>query len=282
MSLVAERPQQTIAPVSVQTVLNYTRKTGTRPVAYTYDPPPGVPRYSGDVDARTVSLQNARLYDGLGLDSSGFEQIRHQSAFVEWSEFQDARLVEAVYYPEVIAALQVRTGARKVIVFDHTLRDSGAGPGNAALREPVRRVHDDQTFESAPRRLAKHLGPDEAAAQLHRRFAIVNFWRPIGGPVQQAPLAMCDARSIEIDDLIPSDLVYRDWTGETYSFAYNPRHHWYWFPNQTPDEVTLLKIYDSKSEGVARLTAHTSFEDPTSPASPAPRRSIEVRALVLW
>ena len=282
MSLVVERPQRTVAPVSVETVLHYTQKTGVRPVAYTYEPSAGVPKYSGEVDARTVSLQNARLYDGLGLDTSGFEQIRHRSAFIDRSEYQDARLVEAIYYPEVVAAVLARTGARKVIVFDHTLRDSGATSSSASLREPVQRVHDDQTFQSAPRRLAKHLSPEEAAAQLHRRFAIVNVWRPIGGPVQQAPLAMCDARSIEVDDLIPSDLVYRDWTGETYSFAYNPRHRWYWYPSQTPDEVTLLKIYDSKTDGVARLTAHTSFDDPTSPASPAPRRSIEVRTLVLW
>jgi hypothetical protein len=282
MSLVAERPLRTVAPVSVQTVLNYTRKTGTRPVSYTYEPPPGVPRYSGEVDSRTVSLQNARLYDGLGLDTSGFEQISHRSSFIEWSEYQDTKLVEAIYYPEVVDAVRAHTGARKVIVFDHTLRDSNAQPGVASLREPVRRVHDDQTFESAPRRLAKHLPPGEAAEQLHRRFAIVNFWRPIGGPVQQAPLAMCDARSIERGDLIPSDLVYRDWVGETYSFAFNPGHRWYWYPSQTPDEVTLLKIFDSKSDGVARLTAHTSFDDPSSPASPAPRRSIEVRTLVLW
>ena len=282
MPLVAERSRQTAAPVSIEAVLNYTRKTGTRPVSYTYDPPPGVARYSGEVDARTVGLQNARLYEGFGLDASGFEQIVHRSSFLEWSEFQDPKLVEAVYYPEVVEALRARTGARKVIVFDHTLRDSDVRAASASLREPVRRVHDDQTFDSAPRRLARHLPPDEAAAQLHRRFAIVNFWRPIGGPVQQAPLAVCDARSIELGDLIPSDLVYRDWTGETYSFAFNPRHRWYWYPQQTPDEVTLLKIYDSKSDGVARFSAHTSFDDPSSPESPAPRRSIEVRTLVLW
>jgi hypothetical protein len=282
MSLVAERPLRATAPVSIETTLHYTRKTGARPVGYTYEPPRGVPRYSGEVDARTVSLQNARLFDGLGLDTSGFEQISHRSSFIEWSEFQNDRLVEAIYYPEVIHALRAHTGAHKVIVFDHTLRDSSATPGASSLREPVRRVHDDQTFESAPRRLARHLPPEEAAAQLHRRYAIVNFWRPIGGPVQQAPLALCDARSIELGDLIPSDLVYRDWTGETYSFAFNPRHRWYWYPNQTADEVTLLKIYDSRSDGVARLTAHTSFDDPTSPSSPAPRRSIEVRTLVLW
>ena len=282
MSLVLDRPQRSVAPVSVQTVLHYTVKSGVRPVAYTYDPPAGVPRYSGEVDARSVTVHNARLYDGLGLDASGFEQIDHRSELVAWPDFQDAGRVESVYYPEVVAAVRGRTGARRVVVFDHTLRDSGAASGSATLREPVRRVHDDQTFESAPRRLARHLSVEEAAAQLHRRFAIVNFWRPIGGPVEQAPLALCDARSIEPADLIPSDLVYPGWAGETYSFAANPRHRWYWYPNQTPDEATLLKIYDSRSDGVARLTAHTSFDDPSGPANPAPRRSIEVRTLVLW
>jgi hypothetical protein len=127
----------------------------------------------------------------------------------------------------------------------------------------------------------KHLAPDEAAWRLQRRFAIVNFWRPIE-PVAQAPLAVCDARSIAPDDLIASDLVYPDWTGETYAFAYNPQHRWYWHPRQTPREATLLKIYDSATDGTARLSAHTAFDDPSSAADAPPRRSIEVRALLFW
>ena len=79
-----------------------------------------------------------------------------------------------------------------------------------------------------------------------------------------------------------SDLVYPDWVGETYAFNYNPAHRWYHVPKQRPDEPVLLKIYDSRTDGTARLTAHTSFEDPTSAADAAPRRSIELRALAFW
>jgi hypothetical protein len=269
-------------PVSVQTTLNYTRNTGVRPVNYTYDPPPGVPRGSGEVDARSVTVRNARLYDGLGLDSSGFELVAHHSALRDWAHYQDAERVKAVYYPEVETALRRHTGADKVIVFDHTLRDSDAGPGRAALREPVRRVHDDQTFVSAPKRVRRHLSAEEAAVRLQRRFAIVNFWRPVGAAVEQQPLALCDARSITAADLLPSDLVYPDWTGETYAFAFNPGHRWYWYPRQTPEEATLLKIYDSREDGTARLTAHTAFDDPTTAPHAAPRRSIEVRTLLFW
>ena len=130
--------------------------------------------------------------------------------------------------------------------------------------------------------MARHLPKDEAVLRLKRRCAIANLWRPIGATVQRTPLAFCDARSIDPADLLASDLVYPDWTGETYSFAYNPKHRWYDVPNQRVDEITLLKIFDSNTDGTARLTAHTAFDDPTSPPDAPPRRSIEVRALVFW
>ncbi|MGO9933829.1 MAG: CmcJ/NvfI family oxidoreductase [Steroidobacteraceae bacterium] len=266
----------------VEAVLNYTRNTGVRPVNYTFDPPPGVPRNSGTVDARSVTIRSARGVRGLKLDVSGFEMIEHRSFLTDWISFQDPALVKAFDYPEVAAALQKHTGASKVVIFDHTLRDSSAEPGNSAMREAVRRVHDDQTLASAPRRVAKHLSQAEAEWRLKRRFAIINFWRPVGAPVLQTPLAICDARTIEPEDLMPSDLVYRDWTGETYAVAYNSRHRWYWYPRQLPSEATLLKIYDSATHGPARLTAHTAFDDPTSAPNAPPRRSIEIRAIAFW
>lgn len=274
---------ETAGELQVKAVLNYTRNTGVRPVNYTYDPPPGVPRNSGEIDARKVTIRNARLEKGLVLDVAGFELKRHRSTLSDWAAFQDSDLVKAVDYPEVAAALRRHTGAEKVVIFDHTLRDSSVEAGNGSgLREAVRRVHDDQTFDSAPRRVARHLAPEETRWRLRRRYAIVNFWRPVGSPVWRAPLAVCDARTIEAHDLLPSDLVYRDWTGETYSVAYNPVHRWYWFPYQTPSEATLLKIYDSATDGRARLTAHTAFDDPSTALSAPVRRSIEIRAIVFW
>jgi hypothetical protein len=271
-----------VAATDVEAVLNYTRNNGVRPVNYTFDPPPGVPRSSGEIDARTVKIHDARKVPGLALDVSGFEVISHRGTLRDWGSFQNVERVKAIDYPEVAAALKNHAGADKVLIFDHTLRDSTAVPGRPELREPVRRVHDDQTFYSAPRRVARHLQPDEAAWRLRRRFAIVNFWRPVGGAVLQSPLAVCDARTIESQDLLPSDLKYPDWTGETYSIAFNPRHRWYWYPRQTPSEATLLKIYDSATDGAARLTAHTAFDDPTSAPHAPPRRSIEIRSILFW
>ena len=44
----------------------------------------------------------------------------------------------------------------------------------------------------------------------------------------------------------------------------------------------MLKCYDSKEDGRARFTAHSAFDDPSSPPEAPARESIEVRALVFF
>jgi hypothetical protein len=269
----------------VQAELNYLRPAEPgegRPVSYTFEPPPGVPWTTGEVAPSRVSIYDGRPLSALGefsLDRSGFAYRGHRSAL---TDFSDDAAIRSTYYAESEELLREATGAEKVVVFDHTLRDSALGSrGTSALREPVRRVHNDQTFVSGPRRVRDHLPPEEAEGRLAHRFAIINLWRPLA-TVEQWPLALCDARTIAPGDLVPSDLVYRDKVGETYGFLHNPGHRWYWFPRLRPDEVLFHKIYDSREDGTARLTAHTAFEQPGQSPDAAPRRSIELRALVFW
>ena len=74
----------------------------------------------------------------------------------------------------------------------------------------------------------------------------------------------------------------RDKVGETYAVVHRTRHRWFYFPRLTPDEVVLLKIYDSQATGTARLSAHTAFEDPTTPEGAPPRQSIEARTIAFF
>jgi hypothetical protein len=266
----------------VEVDLNYLVKTGQRPVNYAVSitPPEGQRQRSGEVAPTRVRVQNARLAAELpALDRNGFQLVQSPT---ELRDFSDDAAIRERYYPEVQALLKRVTGASKVVVFDHTQRLGRLGHSEPKLREPAQRVHNDQTFVSGPRRVRDHLPPEEAEQRLKKRHAIINVWRPAGEPVQTWPLAMCDARSIELDDLIASDLVYPDKVGETYAFRANPAHHWSYFPKLQPDEVLLLKIFDSNTDGTARLTAHTSFQDPSSAPDAPPRRSIEVRTLVFW
>ena len=100
--------------------------------------------------------------------------------------------------------------------------------------------------------------------------------------MQDTPLAVLDAKSMVPADFVPTDLVYRDRTGEVYSVHYSERHRWYYISDMQPDEVLLLKCFDSDTGGRARFTAHSAFDNPRSPADAAPRESIEVRTLVFF
>ena len=95
------------------------------------------------------------------------------------------------------------------------------------------------------------------------------------------PLAICDARSIGLGQLLDTDLVYPDRTGEVSLLIYNPEQRWYYVPEMRADEAMLLKCFDSEHNR-ARFTAHSAFDDPTSDANAPPRESIEVRTLAFF
>lgn len=264
----------------VPATLNYLVDASERPAIYTYEPRAGVPRTTGKSEPRSVLIRNARLGEELSLDRQGFQLVRQETAI---HDFYDRAEVEKVYYPEIEVLLKEVTGAEKVVVFDHQVRNiqlSKQGERNA--REYVRTVHNDYTAKSGPRRVRDHLSAAEAEERLSRRFAEINVWRPIRGPIESTPLAICDAQSIDPKDFVPTDLVYRDKVGEVYRFTYNSNHRWSYFPRLERNEAILLKCYDSKQDGRARFSAHSAFDDPTSPPDAAPRESIEVRALVFW
>ncbi len=140
-------------------------------------------------------------------------------------------------------------------------------------------MHVDQTYEAARARVHRHL-PQDADRVLSSRVRIINVWRPIQNPVAHKPLAVCDWRTVGPDDLVSVRLIYPDREGSTFSVRHNPDMRFHYLSNQTPDEVTLIKCFDSAEDGTARLTPHSAFTDPGSPPEAPHRQSIEVRALV--
>ena len=233
----------------------------------------------GKLDPRRVVIRNARpLADGLMLDREGFRFVRHDTKV---ADFYDEADVRGVYYAEMEALVKAESGASRVVVFDHTLRTAdNALREQRKIREVVPRVHNDYTEWSAPQRV-RDLLPDEAEALLRRRFAIVQVWRPIRHPVESFPLAICDARSVSIDDLVVSERRYPNRVGQTYAITYNPSHKWFWFPRMRREEAIVFKVFDSLKDG-ARWTAHTAFDDPTAPENARPRESIEIRTLAFF
>lgn len=274
----AQTITQTLA--HVDGTLNYIAPMAERPRTLAYAPEPGVPPSNIVSEPHTVPIHDLRPVAGdVTLDRQGFALV---TAPTEVQDFGNDDEIRDVYYQEAERLLKQATGASRVYVFDHTVRRRAQGavdraPG--APRQPVARVHVDHTDTSAPRRIRDFLG-DDAEDLLRGRAQVINIWRPIRGPLEDAPLAVCDAGSVAPADLIPSDLVYRDRVGETYSVRFNPEHRWFYVPRMQRDEVLLLKCYDSATDGRSRFSPHSAFEDPTAPAARLPRESIELRAFV--
>jgi hypothetical protein len=133
-----------------------------------------------------------------------------------------------------------------------------------------------------PQRVHDLFPAEEAEALLQHRFAVIQVWRPIPNPVQTAPLAISDARSMAPKDLIATERRYPDRVGEIYHITFNPDHRWFYFPYMQRNEALVFKCYDSEKDGRARFTAHAAFDDSTSPPKALARESIEMRILAFF
>jgi hypothetical protein len=267
-------------PDAIEATLNYIVDDGTKIFTETAAPGATDVRTGGTPDPRRVTIRNGRRHaGGFTLERNGFHFIRHDTAMVDFFDEAEVRLL---YYAEMEALVKAESGASRAVVFDHTLRTADDGLREARkIREVVPRVHNDYTEWSGPQRV-RDLLPDEADDLLRRRFAIIQVWRPIRHPVETFPLAICDATSLSPESLVVSERRYPNRIGQTYAITYDPAHAWYWFPRMRRDEALVFKTYESLADGRARWTAHTAFEDPTSPPNARPRESIEIRVLAFF
>ena len=264
----------------IEAELVYAVDTGEKPVNETMGHGDMSRKRTGIREKHKMTVRDGRpLIGSFDLEEHGFEFVDHPTETVDF--FNPEQLAD-IYYPEVEKLIKERTGASRVLIFDHTLRSGDQATRDEKLvREPVLAVHNDYTEWSGPQRV-RDLLPDEADELLKHRFAIVQVWRPINKPIVSNPLAICEARTLATGDLIASERRYPDRVGETYQIAYNPDHEWFYFPRMNRDEALVFKVFESRTDGRARFTAHTSFEDPNTPANAEPRESIEMRTIAFF
>ncbi|KAA8571393.1 hypothetical protein MFRU_026g00110 [Monilinia fructicola] len=278
-------------PHDIQAVLNYylDPEDGSPPEPNYVNNPSS---YDRPVHAVNVTVHDIRgSEDQYTLDTTGFQVVKHVS---QEKDFLDEERIKSIYYKETEELLKKETGASKIFIFDHTIRresiDKGRtvptstdavnkNPTPVATRGPVQRVHIDQSYGASPRRVTHHL-PDEAERLLKGRFQIINVWRPIK-TILKDPLGVADANSVEDKDLVPIKLIYPDREGETYSVRHAPGHKWNYLYKQTPEEVLLIKCFDTKTDGRARRVPHSAFVNPEHEGEKT-RESIEVRTLVFY
>lgn len=267
---------------TVRATMNYSVDNGQPPDYYFYEPDPDVRLNPPGTDPHEVDIHDAWPdVDRLSLDREGFELHAFDPSFLD---FDDDAKIRSAFYPQVIDFVKRHTGAKRVIIFDHTIRKrlpADLKQQTTVQRPAVLLVHSDYTVASGPQRV-RDIVPDEADQLLQRRVAFYNVWKPLYRRVEELPLAMVDASTHDDADMLRMELKYRERTGEIYVMRYSPKHRWMYFPLMTNEQALLLKTYDSETDGRCRFMGHSAFEDPTS-APDAPRReSIEVRTMAFF
>ena len=219
--------------------------------------------------------------------------------------FYDAAEVERVFYPEMEKLLlEFFPGATDALVYNHDVFDKdykgdrtedqdNKNPGVNANYAYI--VHNDLNDNSGRVRCRElltknlrnfgreqHYTEEQADAKMSRRFMSINLAKPME-TVRQNPFVLCAWPSFADQPYITNYRVYDDRVGETTRFTYRPDHEWYWFPQQKPTEVSMLKCYDSVTDGsVSRWSFHSACVDPTAPDDAPCRKNVVVRAFVFF
>lgn len=258
---------------------------GSGPYYYTFTPPAGVPDTNVRDDDQTVTIHDLRgIESEFSLDKQGFTTVSNVPSTE--TKFLSEEQIKSVYYSDTEAILRATIpGIEQVVIFDHTIRRTEK---NAAIG-PVMRVHIDQTAESGFDRVRLHL-PEERVNEIIEkgiRTRIINVWRPINGPIRSYPLALADSSTVDEEDLLSVSHIYPDRLGATGGVKYNAEQKWWYWSGQTPDDVLLIKCYDTDTkvgggaEGKRGRSPHTSFKHPGTLESANTRESIEVRCLIV-
>jgi hypothetical protein len=244
-----------------------------------------------------LSPNSPECMDKLGLALAHCES--------KCQNFYDAAEVERVFYPEMEKLLlEFFPDATDVLVYNHDVFDKdykgdrtedqdNKNPGVNANYAYI--VHNDLNDNSGRVRCRElltknlrnfgreqHYTEEQADAKMSRRFMSINLAKPME-TVRQNPFVLCAWPSFADQPYITNYRVYDDRVGETTRFTYRLDHQWYWFPQQKPTEVSMLKCYDSVTDGsVSRWSFHTACIDPTVPDDAPCRKNVVVRAFVFF
>lgn len=238
-----------------------------------------------------VIIRNARLAGPFSIDQHGFGLAQHRTDITDWENHYDANSAYAAQVREVVARL---TGADLVLGMGGMQRRSG--PVTASFQPPAAEAHVDFTQRSAERIAQARYGKARPNGPGYRRFIAFSLWRALSAPPQDMPLALCDGGSvrndegthntkIDVDEIPTGDALFapieseENMTAATI-FHHSAAHRWWYFPDMTPDEVILIKLYDS-DHSTAWRCPHTAFRDSSRPEAHE-RRSMEFRGIAYF
>ncbi|PGH26390.1 hypothetical protein AJ80_01888 [Polytolypa hystricis UAMH7299] len=263
------------------------RPTTEKPYILHYAAPAGFPQNNFTIDSFPgIKVHNLRTAK-LSYQEHGMTVASLDSSHMRPEDFDNDEWIERVYLPELHKCICKALGAEDMTVFDWMLRKRSVsfpkrkeGEENEEATQPSLSAHIDYTEAELDGRLDKYFG-DEKGNVLKRRYQVINIWKPLSGPCRDYPMAYLDPKSVDRqNDLFAVDEVFPTVANEVFQVYYNPKHKWYYVPDQLDSEVAIFNAFDSE-KGQDIAVPHCSF-DLGEAGSGIPRQSIEVRAFVFY
>ncbi|KAG9251653.1 uncharacterized protein F5Z01DRAFT_728411 [Emericellopsis atlantica] len=231
---------------------------------------PGAKHSNLSISYHPVNIRDIRhSTQTFTTGTHGFELVKFPTSATT-EELRNQGAIRDLYFPEAEQYLKEKFDAEYVYFFDATVRAS------KSLEQPVtptlvrlfhirascsRRLITcvDQTPASVFRRI-KHDLPERFEDFKSRHIRVINIWRPLAGPLQDYPLALCDWRTTLPDDYVACDLPSIHYVGEVLQVHHNPDHQWWFACNMTTDEALLIKMYDTDAETEGSQVAMCTYK----------------------
>ncbi|KAK4053263.1 hypothetical protein OIO90_004037 [Microbotryomycetes sp. JL221] len=244
-------------------------------------------------DLRQEIQQGLLASEDEQLDTRGFAVVQHETNCDLGAGLETVEGTNA-YLAETSNMLKERLGASEVLVWNSVVRrnndqvvkedrearqlkpEEGQPPAKS-VKAAARQAHVDQDEEYA-RVICKRAAGDDVFDR-YKRVQIINLWRPLSGPVTNAPLAVCDFRTLDLKD---NTMHFASVYGTGLGVSNNTSQRWHYVRHQMPSEGLLLKCFDS-AHYAAHVACDVFGEEPVEDAHfvERPRESIEVRLVVL-
>ncbi|KAF2250946.1 hypothetical protein BU26DRAFT_562909 [Trematosphaeria pertusa] len=255
-----------------------------KPYSFRFPPSDDLPCENFDREKWPLRVQDAREL-GPNIDVQGFCLERFPTR-MSYGDFAIAEKIENVYAKELESALFEQFQARHVRVVDYLVRRRHRKYPKLEIEDvteaqPASLAHIDFSHEEAISMIRALYG-ERAQELLQHRWQLINTWRPLKGPLNDWPLAICDAQSFDAQqDALVADVVYPTWSYENVLVHFNTSQKWYYFPGLEVEETLLFRCTDSERPS-AGSCPHASFPNPNCSQDGVPRESIEARAFVFY
>lgn len=241
----------------------------------------------------SLNVINLRDYQPqVKLNVEGVEYVSFNSSLQEESLLHPDKaevksVVEKLYWPECAELVKKNTGAVEVVPYHwrhrqtpKNMQEQDASKGVSS--KPVTHFHIDNDASTAEGSLKAALGEEEASRWLASgHWGIVNVWKPIGDPAYQYPLAVVDVTKVNWQRDVEVVLTRNNYKNSINGLRFRDGFDYYYVKDLRADEALLFRNFDSQ-DGRGIGVPHAAVDDVNTPVGCPPRRSIEVRCLVLY